>query len=64
MHLQPEARLSERRMVIELALGPCWLGQAVEETEMEEAGGTEVVGVELGDIARWLCFEAYDAMVL
>jgi hypothetical protein len=49
-------------MVLELAFGPCWLGQAVEE--MEEAGGTEVVGVELGDIARWVCFKAYDAIVL
>ena len=51
-------------MVLELPFGPCWLGRVVEETEMEEAGGTEVVGVELGDIARWLCFEACDTMVL
>ena len=64
MHLQPKAHLSERTMVLELVFGPCWLGQVVEEMEMEEAGGTEVVGVELGNIARWLCFKAYDAMVL
>ena len=64
MHLQPKACLSKRRMVLELPFGPCWLGWVVEETEMEEAGGTEVVGVELGDIVRWLCFEAYGAMVL
>ena len=48
-------------MVLELPFGPCWLGRVVEETEMEEAGGTEVVGM---DIVRWLCFEAYGAMVL
>ena len=52
MHLRPEVCLSKRRTELELAFGPCWLGHVVEETKMEEAGRTEVVGVELGNIAR------------
>ena len=32
--------------------------------EMEEAGGTVVVEIELGDTVKWLCFEECDTMVL
>jgi len=51
-------------MALELAFDPCWSVRTVGEMEMEEAGGTVVVGMELGDTVKWLCFKACDAMVL
>jgi hypothetical protein len=47
-----------------MVFDPCWSVWTVVETEMEEAGGTVVAGMELGDTAKWPCFEACDTMVL